>query len=171
MMDVVKLYPQYHVITDRRQQKAPVSPVAFERRSGIDRRSDDRIKLDTSLTRDIFEIKNKVAQLQKPENKPEYKNIQGPAFTQNSAKVAQNILKADEFVKTTKPNTVENTKELAKAESNHGALLGVFSAVLGGTLASTMLGIAGVGIAIGIGAFFGGKFLKSAIVSHLTNKK
>lgn len=159
-MDVVKLYPQYNTMRERRQEANPISPVSFERRSGQDRRSDDRVKLDTNLTRDIFEIKNKVAQIQQS----------APKFTQNISKAAQNSIKTDQFVKSTKPIVQDSPKEIAKSNSKTGALGGVLAAVLGGTIASAFLGVAGVGVAIGIGAYFGGKFLKNAIVSHIKNK-
>lgn len=184
-MDVVRLYPQYNIMQERRQQNAPVSPVAFERRSGTERRSGDRIKLDTNLTRDIFEIKSKVSQIenigqnsgqqsaQKLTKNVAPQKAERITFSHNISKAAQNSIKTDQFIKTTKsnsPNLADSPKEIAKSKSNAGALAGVLAVILGGTLASTFLGVAGVGIAIGIGTYFGGKFLKSAIVSHLKNK-
>lgn len=166
MIEVNKLYPQYNVVKDRRVQKASASPVGFERRSGIERRNDNRIKLDTTLTRDIFEVKNKVSQIKKTEDK----NSQGVTFAQNVSRAAQNSIKTDQFVKTAKPNTVQTPKEAAKSKSQTGAVAGLISVVLGGTLLSTVLGVAGVVVAIGIGAFVGGRLLKNAIVSHIKNK-
>ena len=166
MLEINKLYPQYNIIKERRQAVAPVSKVALERRSGVDRRSDDRPKLDTALTRDIFEIKSKVAQIQK--TAPQ--NAEKINFTQNASKVIQNSLKSDQFIKSTKPNSVDSPKVPKKSETNVGALTGLLAVVLGGTLASTFLGVAGVGIAIGIGAYLGGKVLRNAIVSHMKNK-
>lgn len=163
MLEVNRLYPQYIVMKERRQQTAPVS---VERRSGMDRRSDNRVKLDTTLTRDIFEVKNKVNQIQKTAQK----NIEKVTFTKNIHKAIQNSIKTDQFIKTTKSTPAENSKIVAKAKSDAGAIAGILAAVLGGTLASAFLGIAGVGIAIGLGAYFGGKILRSAIVSHLKNK-
>jgi hypothetical protein len=178
MMDVIKLYPQYNIVNDRRVQAAPVSPVSYERRSGNERRDENRLKLDTTLTRDIFEIKGKVAQLenstqkigQKGEQKNDKKDVQGPAFTQNISKAAQNSIKTDQFIKTTKPNTTETPKEIAKSKSQVGATAGLIAVVLGGTLAAPAFGIAGVGIAIGLGAFLGAKLLRSAITTHIKNK-
>lgn len=179
-MDVVKLYPQYNLTQERRQQN-PTTPVSFERRSGVDRRNEDRIKLDTNLTRDIFEIRSKVSQIPLIGNsnggnqniqKTEANKIEAPINqTQNISKAAQNDIKTDQFVKTTKPNTTESPSFGANPKSDAGALAGVFAAMLGGVLASTMLGVAGVAIAIGIGGYFGGKFLKNAIVSHIKGKK
>ena len=168
-LDVIKLYPQYNIISERRQKVAPVSPVSpsgVERRSGMDRRNDDRVKLDTNLTKDIFEIKNKVAQIQNLQPKA----VEKITFSQNIAKATQHSLKTDQFIKTVKPNLTESPKEIAKSKSNVGALAGLAGVVLGGTLASAFLGVAGVGIAIGLGAYLGAKFLRSAIISHLKNK-
>lgn len=165
-MDVIKLYPQYNIVKDRRVQVAPISPIAYERRSGEDRRGDDRIKLDTTLTRDIFELKSKVAQFQKSEPK----ETKGTAFTQNAAKAAQNSIKTDQFIKTVKPGDKESPKEAAKSNSQIGTMAGLISVVLGGTLASAFFGVAGVIAALAIGGFVGGKLLRTAITNHLKNK-
>lgn len=168
-LDVIKLYPQYNIISERRQKFAPVSPVSpsgVERRSGMDRRNDDRVKLDTNLTKDIFEIKSKVAQIQKHQSN----SLEKITFSQNITKATQHSLKTDQFIKSTKPTLTESPKELAKSKSEVGALAGLAGVVLGGTLASAFLGVAGVGIAIGLGAYLGAKFLRSAIVSHMKNK-
>ena len=173
-MDVIKLYPQYNIIGDRRMQTTPVSPVAFERRSGKERRDENRLKLDTTLTRDIFEIKSKVAKLDpseiKSEQKSDKKITQGTSFTQNVSKAAQNSIKTDQFIKTIKPNATESPKEIAKSKSQTGAIAGLAAVVLGGTLLAPALGIAGVAVAVGIGVFMGGKLLRSAIKSHMKNK-
>lgn len=170
-MDVVRLYPQYNIIKERRQPTAPILPISFERRSGFDRRSDDRIKLDTTLTRDIFEIKGKVAQIQQIAQKSAPQKTEKITFNQNIAKAAQNSIKTDQFIKATNSTNLADTpKKIAKPKSDAGALAGILAVVLGGTLASAFLGVAGVGIAIGLGAYFGGKALRSAIVSHLKNK-
>lgn len=174
-MDVVKLYPQYNLTQERRKQN-PDTPVSFERRSGVDRRDKDRIKLDTNLTRDIFEIKSKVSQIPlmgKPiDQAPEVNKVESTTnHIQNASKAAQNEIKTDQFIKTTKPDSQQSPSFEAKPKSDAGALAGVFAAILGGVMASTMLGVAGVALAIGIGGYFGGKFLKNAIVSHIKDKK
>lgn len=171
-MDVTRLYPQYNIIKDRRTQVNPISPVNFERRSGKERRNEDRIQLDTGLTRDIFELKSKVSQLQKTEKteKGGQQNTKGPAFTQNMSKAVQNSIKTDQFIKTIKPAVKESPKEAAKAPSQTGAMAGLIGIVLGGTLLSTVMGVVGVGIALAIGGFMGGKMLRGAIVNHLKNK-
>lgn len=174
-MDVVKLYPQYNLTRERRKQN-PDTPVSFERRSGVDRRAEDRIKLDTNLTRDIFEIKSKVSQIplmgKQIEQKPEVNKVENTInHIQNASKAAQNEIKTDQFIKTTKPDSQQSPSFEARPKSDTGALAGVFASILGGVLASTMIGVAGIAVAIGIGGYFGGKFLKNAIVSHIKGRK
>lgn len=171
MLDVVKLYPQYNLSKERRKEISPVSPVGYERRSGDDRRSEDRVKLDSKLTQDIFELKSKISQLNP--GFPTTKS-QEVSFTRNATTAIQNNIKADQFIKSaelTPKNLVDTPAEAQKANSQNGALGGVLATVLGGTLATALLGgLAGIGVTIGVGAYFGGKFLKNAIVSHIKNK-
>lgn len=174
-MDIVKLYPQYNITQERRKQN-PNTPVSFERRSGVERRNEDRIKLDTNLTRDIFEIKSKVSQIplmgKQVTQTPEVNKVENTTnHIQNASKATQNELKTDQFIKTTKPDSQQNPVFEAKPKSDAGALAGVFAAILGGVMASTMIGVAGIAVAIGIGGYFGGKFLKNAIVSHIKGKR
>lgn len=49
-----KLYPQYQITSDRRQQSIPV---AQERRSGNDRRTEERVALPTSIKKDLYSVK------------------------------------------------------------------------------------------------------------------
>ncbi len=164
MLEVQKLYPQYKAIQDRRQQSVPVS---FERRSGVERRSQDRVLLDTNLTRDIFEIKSKVSQLKKPESN----NVSKVAFTQNAEKSALNSLKTDQFVKTTKTEPTDNAKAPSKSNNNSAAMaIGILASVLGGIVASTLMGPAGVFVAVGLGAYCGGKLLKQVMSTHMKDK-
>lgn len=136
-------------------------PVSFERRSGIERRTDQRVQLDTKLTRDIFEVRNKVSQLQssskqKVENTASFKGIS----------MAPQVSK-DEFVRT-KP--ADNPKPIQKTDSQEGALGLALGAIFGGAVASTFLGSAGIGIALGLGVYFGGKLFKEAVSHHMTRK-
>lgn len=163
MLAIHKLYPQYRIISDRREQNTPVS---FERRSGVDRRSENRVNLDTNLTRDIFEIKSKISQTPKTDQK----NIEKVTFTQNSAKAAQNSINTDQFIRTTKPNSTEAQKKDSKPPSTTGLAAGVLASVLGGVVAATFFGAAGVCIAVGVGSYFGLKLLKQVIESHLKDK-
>lgn len=164
-MEVSKLYPQYYITKERRQQNAS-SPVKYERRSGMDRRVDDRIKLDTTLTKDIFEIKSKVAHIQKTLPK----NIEKITFKQNIAKAFQNSIKTDQFIKSTKPNLKESPKELNKAKSDIGARAGLLGVMLAGTFSAAVMGVAGAVVAVGLGVYVGGRVLAKAIASHLKNK-
>lgn len=157
-MDVVKLYPQYNVVKERRQASAPVS---FERRSGVDRRTDQRVQLDTKLTRDIFEVRNKVSQLQpttkqKVENTASFKGIS----------MAPQINK-DEFVRTKPISNSDNPKPISKKDSQDGALGLAFGAILGGAVASTFMGTAAIGVAVGLGLYVGGRLLNAALSGHL----
>lgn len=164
MLEVQRLYPQYKSIADRRQN---VQPVSFERRSGVERRSQDRVQLDTNLTRDIFEIKSKINQIQKPESN----NVSKVAFTQKMENSAINSLKADTFVKSVKDEPSQNIKPSSKSSSGAAATAGVLACALGGALLTTFLGPVAGGVALGIGAYVGGKFLKQAIEIHMRDKK
>ena len=59
--NITNLYPQYQYSQDRRQNNIPV---AIERRSGNDRRSQNRVTMDSKLTRDLYEVKERVAKLE-----------------------------------------------------------------------------------------------------------
>ncbi len=164
MLEVQKLYPQYKAIQDRRQQSVPVES---ERRSGVERRSADRVQLDTNLTRDIFEIKSKVSQLQKPESN----NVSKVAFTQNSEKASINSLKSDTFVKTTKTDATNTERNKPSSKPTSPALaVGVLASVMAGVVASTFMGPAGVCVAAGLGVYFGGKLIKQVIETHMKDK-
>lgn len=157
-MDVVRLYPQYNIVKERRAQSAPVS---FERRSGLDRRSENRAQLDTKLTKDIFEVKSSISQLQ-PTSK---QKVEKAASFQGLSMAPQ--VNKDEFVRT-KPT--DNPKPIDKTDTQEGALGLAFGAVLGGAVASTFLGSAGIGIALGLGVYFGGKLFKEVISHHIAKK-
>ncbi len=165
MLDYSRLYPQYKAISDRRQQSVPVE---VDRRSGVERRSPDRVQLDTNLTRDIFEIKSKVNQIQKPDST----NVTKVAFTQNAENSALNSLKTDQFVKTTKYEPTDNAKIESTGSTAKTAALtgGILACVLGGIVASTYMGLAGTCIAVGLGVYFGGKLLKQVISTHMKDK-
>lgn len=155
MIPVQRLYPQYMTVTDRRKESVPVS---FERRSGVERRSQDRVTLDTNLTRDIFEVKNKISQLQK---------VNPVSFTENISKAASNNLKTDEFIKATKVDTTEAMKSQKEPPSSSSILAGVLAVGMVGALAGAFFGPAAGVFALGFGAYFGGKVLKQAIVSQI----
>lgn len=158
-MDVVKLYPQYNITKERRAQSMPVS---FERRSGVERRLGDRVQLDTNLTRDLFEVRSKVSQLQ-TSAKQKAENI----VSAQKISMAPQINK-DEFIRTKPAN--DNPKPIEKTDTQEGALGLALGAIFGGAVASTFLGSAGIGIALGLGVYFGGRLLKEAVSHHITKK-
>lgn len=162
MLDVVKLYPQYNMTQDRRQQKVSVP---FERRSGVDRRSDNRVKLDTNLTRDIFEVRSKISQMQKVEPQKTEKLT----FSQNISKAAQHSGQNDKFIKTIKPD-INKPKPLDKKDLHESILGGAVASIFGGAIASTLCGAAAVGIALGLGVYLCGKLMKNAIALHIKKK-
>lgn len=136
-------------------------PVSFERRSGIDRRTEQRAQLDTKITRDIFEVRNKLSQLQ-PTSKQKVEN----SASFKGLSMAPQVSK-DEFVRI-KPT--DNPKPIEKTDAQEGALGLAFGAVLGGAVASTFLGSAAIGIALGLGVYFGGKLFKEAVSHHIAKK-
>lgn len=159
MLSVQRLYPQYVTVTDRRKQNVPV---AFERRSGLDRRSQDRVTMDTKLTRDIFEVKNKISQFQ---------NIEPISFSKNISKAAINNIKTDMFIKTGKVDGANLFNKVKDASSATALLAGVLAVGMVGALAGAFFGPAAGVVAVGFGAYLGGKVLKQAIVSQLVDEE
>jgi len=151
MLEVYKLYPQYKVQQDRRQS---IIPVTFDRRSGIDRRSTDRIKLETNLTRDIFIVKGKISELRNNEKIGFMHKIPfaGKIFEMNNG---NNQTKKDFKIQS-------DSKSMIKA--------GMIVGALATTMSSLFLGITGVVVAIGSGVYFGCKAVKQAISSQLKTK-
>ncbi len=165
MLDVNRLYPQYSVSSERRKQNISVP---FERRSGVDRRSEERISMDTNLTRDIFEVRNSISEFQKNTQKTAEKyNIDATAATSAPASV-----EADQFIKTQKEKTVEPVENTKYEPPSTMALMGgILAVAMGGVIATTLLGTAGAVIAVGFGAYIGGKVLKQAIVNQIVEQE
>src|SRR5574344_1373577 len=166
MIEMNKLYPQYSFVNDRRKQNIPVTQ---ERRSGLDRRSGTRINLDTNLTKDIYEVKNKVALNQSQGIKTENK-AQKISFTQNASKAIQHTLSKDIFTKATKDYDVARETaniEVNKKYASDTMLAGVLGTIFVGTLAAVSLGGAGIAVALGLGTFVGCKAISEAIKSHI----
>lgn len=162
MLDVNRLYPQYSVSSERRKQNISVP---FERRSGQDRRAGERISMDSNLTRDIFEVRSSLSELQKTTKKEAEKL--GIQKTPEIAAPA--ALKADEFFKTEKePPQISKDYESPSAFALMGGILAI---AMGGVIATTLLGTAGAVIAVGIGAYFGGRILKQAIVNQIVENE
>lgn len=164
MLDVNRLYPQYSVSSERRKQNISVP---FERRSGNDRRSEERISMDTNLTRDIFEVRNSISELQKTTQKSAEKlNIDTTAAT-----AAPTAIKTDQFVKTEKEKPIEPVSKEYEPPSTMALMGGILAVAMGGVIATTLLGTAGAVIAVGFGAYLGGKVLKQAIVNQIVENE
>lgn len=162
MYDITRLYPQYQRTQDRRKQNIPV---AVDRRSGVDRRSSDRVALDSKLTRDIFEVKSKVAQLESLSPKLFENNVvkQAPSFS------SMNQTTQDILVKETKPDPTEIARQEAKLMNRQATAfqLGVIAASLAAAIGLASLSSAGAVIAVGTGLYIGARILKSLIVREL----
>ncbi len=160
MLDVNRLYPQYSVSSERRKQNISVP---FERRSGLDRRSEERVALDTNLTRDIFEVRNSISELKKTAQKNAQK-IDVDASISISAPASLN---SDQFIKTHNSKKIEQVEKSFEPPSTAALMGGILAIAMGGVIASTLLGTAGAVIAVGFGAYIGGKVLKQAIVNQI----
>ncbi len=158
----LKLYPQYNIVNDRRKSSVPVE---LDRRSGGERRSADRLQLDTGLKKDIFEIKSKIQNIQKtdPQN-VEQSKAKDVSFTRAAAD-KMTIHTGDEFIKTIVKN--EPKVEIPKADSTPPSAMGAMAFMLGGIIAATTMGAAAVGAVVGLGAYFGAKIIKEVVSSRL----
>lgn len=163
-MEVYRLYPQYRIVSDRRRENVPVEN---DRRSGTERRSQSRVTLDTELTRDIFEIKSKVSQIQKTSPK----NVESLSFRQNSSLATQETSAKDQFVKTINETNNTPAKEIQISKGNKDMMLaGVMLSVMAGVISAAFLGPVAAGIGIGVGVYLGGKLLKQTVSTHLNEK-
>lgn len=162
MHRIASLYPQYQKSQDRRQQNIPV---AIDRRSGRDRRSEDRVVLDKQLTRDIYSVKAKVAKLEALAPKLFEANISrtAPSFG------AKNNMEQDILVKETKPDMAELARQEAKLQDKASTSfqLGVISAALAAAIAVSFMGSAGAVIAIGTSLYIGARVIKALIAKEL----
>lgn len=160
MYRITSLYPQYQYAQDRRQQNIPVE---FDRRTGVDRRAQDRVKLDEKLTRDIFEVRGKV------------KDITGTISfdsSQNNVKNLANInaisaVQSDQFIKTqnqTEQNILANNTPDSPSRPLEAGLLAV---ALAGVLFTPFIGPIGAVIALGSTFYVGAKLLKSAVAQQV----
>ena len=166
MEKINSLYPQYQRSQDRRQQNIPV---AVERRSGSDRRSQDRVVMDTQLTRDIFEVKSKVAKLESfaPSFFAHQVTTQSPTFA------TMNNFVQDQLVKEQKPDNTEIARQEAKLQDKASTSfkMGVIAATLAAALAVSFLGPAGAVIAVGTSLYIGARALKVTMEKELSDDK
>lgn len=165
MYRVNRLYPQYQRSQDRRQQNIPV---AVERRSGRDRRSEDRVVLDKQLTKDIFEVKNKIAKIEAMSPKFFESNVttQAPSFS------AMSNMSQDVLVKESKPDITEMARLEAELEDKEATKfqLGMVAVALVAAVGLSALSSAGAVIAIGTGLYIGARVLKSLVVKHISDR-
>ena len=166
MYRVNRLYPQYQRSQDRRQQNIPV---AVDRRSGQDRRSEDRVQLDTQLTRDIFQVKSKVAQIE---------SMSPNFFTSCVAKnpvtfSAMNNMTNDVVVKETKLDPTEIARREAEIQAKEATKFQVL--VIGAALLAAVgisaMSTAGIVVAVGTGLYIGARTLKVLIGNHVSDTK
>ncbi|MCD7879698.1 MAG: hypothetical protein LUG16_07190 [Candidatus Gastranaerophilales bacterium] len=162
---ITSLYPQYQRGKDRRQQNIPV---AVERRSGQDRRSQDRVLLDSKLTRDIFEVKSQVAKLESlsPKLFTDRVTTQNPNFS------SQNNFTQDQLLKQTKPDYSEIARQEAKLQDKASTSfqVGVISAALAGAIAVSFMGTTGAVIAVGTCIYVGARVLKTLMAKQIDDK-
>ena len=164
MEKVSFIYPQYRQIGDRRKVNIPV---AIERRSGMDRRSGDRVALDSRLTKDIFEVKSQIAKFETMTPKLFAHNIsvQTPSFAE------KNNYTIDQFIKETKPNESEILRQEAKNQESADTSfkVGLLTAALVGAVAVSFLGAAGAVIALGSTMYIGAKVFKATVENEMRN--
>ncbi len=165
MQRLNRLYPQYQRSQDRRQQNIPV---AIERRSGRDRRSEDRVVLDKQLTKDLYDVKAKVAKLEALTPKIFEDNVtkQAPTFS------AMNNMTQDILVKEAKPDYAEIARREAEIESMEATKfqIGMIAVALISAIGLSFLSSAGAVIAIGTALYIGGRVLKTLIANQVKDK-
>jgi hypothetical protein len=154
-MKIYSLYPQYTVNQERRTQS---NPVFDDRRSGLDRRSNDRIKLDSALTKDIFVVRNKINSMQ--EKDPiGFTNHNANAFKALTDII--NPVKKQDLANLKLKNTMENVKSDVNQQAG----------IIGGALASVMsvllTGASSAVVALGTVVYIGCKSVKNVISSYL----
>lgn len=160
--NITSLYPQYQYNGDRRQNNIPV---AVDRRSGTDRRTQDRVVLDTKLTKDIFEVKGQVSKLEKLSP-----SFLGRQLSMQSFKFAEkNNFTQDQFIKSTKPDTTEILRQEAKLrqQSDTAFKMSVLAAALSGIAAASFMGPIGAVIAVGSTFYIGSKICKNVIEQEM----
>ncbi len=165
MTSITSLYPQYQRSVDRRQQNIPV---AVDRRSGQDRRGQDRVPLDTQLTRDIYDVKSSVAKLESMTPKLFEKNV----TTQSPTFASMNNFTQDQLVKETKPDPAAIARQEAALKSKASAAfqIGVLSAALAAAIGVSFMGTAGAVVALGTSLYIGARVLKVLIAKEIKDE-
>lgn len=165
MEHITRLYPQYQRSTDRRQQNIPV---AVERRSGKDRRSQDRVVMDKQLTKDIYQVKAQIAKLEALSPKLFSENV----TTKNPTFASMNNFTQDQLVKESKPDMSAIARQEAQLQNKASTSfqLGILSAALAGAIAVSFMGSVGAVIAIGTSLYIGARVLKVLITKELAEE-
>lgn len=162
MQKIRSLYPQYKQSEDRRKQNIPV---AIDRRSGKDRRSPDRVALDSQLTRDLYQVKSQVAKIEAlaPKLFTDRVTTQTPTFG------SMNKFIQDQLVKETKPDYSTIARQEAKLQDKASTSfqIGVLAAALAGAIAISFMGTAGAVIAIGTSLYIGARVLKTLVTKQV----
>lgn len=166
MYRITSLYPQYQKSEDRRQQNIPV---AIERRSGKDRRSQERVVMDRQLTRDIFEVKSQVAKLEALAPKL----FESRVTTQSPTFASMNNMTQDQLVKESKPDPSAIARQEAQLQDKASTSfqIGILTAALAGAIAVSFMGSAGAVIAIGTSLYIGARILKTLIAREIKNEE
>ncbi|MBQ9245181.1 hypothetical protein IJ182_02815 [bacterium] len=164
--NILNLYPQYRRSEDRRQQNIPV---AVDRRSGQDRRSQDRVALDKQLTKDIYDVKSQVSKFENFAPKLFADNI----TTQSPNFASMNNFTQDQLVKETKPDPSAIARQEAKLQdqASNSFKAGILSAALAAAIAVSFLGPTGAVIAVGTGLYIGGRILKTVIAKEMSEEE
>lgn len=166
MTNLTNLYPQYRRTADRRQQNIPV---AVERRSGVDRRSQERVALDSKLTKDIYEVKSQVAKLEALAPKLFENNV----TTQSPTFASMNNFTQDQLVKEAKPDPSAIARQKAQLQDKASVSfqIGILSAALAGAIAVSFMGTTGAVIAIGTSLYIGARVVKALIVKEMKEEE
>ncbi|MCD7779091.1 MAG: hypothetical protein LUH05_00255 [Candidatus Gastranaerophilales bacterium] len=164
MERITSLYPQYQRSSDRRQQNIPV---AVERRSGKDRRSQDRVVMDKQLTKDLYEVKAQVAKLEALAPKLFSDNV----TTQNPTFSSMNNFTQDQLVKESKPDMSAIARQEAQLQDKASTSfqIGILAAALAGSIAISFMGSVGAVIAVGTSLYVGARVLKALIAKETSD--
>ncbi len=166
MERITSLYPQYQRSSERRQQNIPV---AVERRSGKDRRSQDRVVMDKQLTKDIYEVKAQIAKLEAIAPKLFSDNV----TTKNPTFASKNNFTQDQLVKESKPDMSAIARQEAQLQNKASTSFqaGIIAAALAGAIAVSFMGSAGAVIAIGTSLYIGARVLKTLIAKEVSEEE
>ncbi len=160
MNSITRLYPQFQYHRDRRQNNIPV---AIDRRSGADRRGNDRVVLDSNLTKDIYDVKSKVSKIENLAPKLFINSVENNAPTFMS----MNNMTQDTFVKQSRPDEKAREEIKAQDRASLGFQVGVIGFAIAAAIGLSYLSSAGVVTAIGTALYLGARVLKVLIMNQI----